>query len=246
MRERGLDFMYGPPTPSNLGALVKAGSHLVTTHTRWVRPLTSRGAYRAVFSRMPTKGQAYLAQIPMMLLDRLTRSNTKGYTLDEIQDFGGEFDVMFERASAEHAVVCRRDGRYLGWRYLAAPARRQTPFGVRRNGQLEGFVAVERSGEFAAIADLFSAPDAKLMDAILQLALEHAVAGGCSGIEISLTEDSALARRVRRHGFIGREQRGFQVAVADEDPQRDLLLNARSWHFTEGDQDMDTVFASPP
>ncbi|MEK6287225.1 MAG: GNAT family N-acetyltransferase [Acidobacteriota bacterium] len=249
MRERGVDFMYGPPTRNNLGALVKAGSHLVTNYKRWVRPLTSRGAYRAAFSRMPTKGQANLANIPIRVLDRLTRSNARGYTLEEINDFGdfgAEFDVMFQRASTAHPVACRRDCSYLAWRYLAAPARSQTPLAVRQNGRLEGFVAIERAGEFAAIADLFSAPDAKLMDAILQLAIENAAAAGCSSIEISLTQDSALARRVRRHGFIGREERGFQVAVADEDPQRDVLLKAQSWHFTEADQDMDRVFVSPP
>ncbi|MEK6408474.1 MAG: GNAT family N-acetyltransferase [Acidobacteriota bacterium] len=245
MRERGVDFMYGPPTRNNLSALVKAGSHLVTTYKRSVRPLTSRGIYRAAFSRMPTKGQAHLANIPIMVLDRLTRSNASGYTLEEIHEFGAEFDGMFQRASTEHPVACRRDCSYLAWRYLAAPARSQTPLAVRQNGRLEGFVAIERAGEFAAIADLFSAPDAKLMDAILQLAIENAAAAGCSSIEISLTQDSARARRVRRHGFIGREERGFQVAVANEDPQFDVLLKAQSWHFTEADQDMDRVFVNP-
>src|SRR5262245_52717346 len=67
MREGGVDFMYGPPTPNNLGALIKAGSRLVTNYKRWVRPLTSRGVYRAVFSRVPTRGQAHLADIPIKM-----------------------------------------------------------------------------------------------------------------------------------------------------------------------------------
>jgi GNAT superfamily N-acetyltransferase len=245
MRERGVDFMYGPPTPNNLGALVKAGSHLVTNYRRWVRPLTSRGAYRAAFSRVPTKGQAQLASIPIMVLDRLTKSDSKGFTLEEVSDFGDEFNTMFERSLAEHPVVCSRDGRYLRWRYLEAPAHRQTPLAVRRKGELIGFVALERAGEFAAIADLYSAPDPKLIDAILQLAIEYAQAAACSILETSGTQDSAFSRRLRRHGFIGREERGFQVAVEDSDPQVDVLIDARSWHFTEADQDMDRVFINP-
>ena len=242
MRERGIDFMYGPPTPNNLGALVKAGSHLVTNYRRWVRPLTSRGAYRAAFSRVPTKGQAQLASIPIMVLDRLTKSDSKGFTLEEVSAFGDEFDAMFERSVREHGVVCSRDSQYLTWRYLEAPAHRQTPLAVRRKGELVGFIALERAGEFAAIADLFSAPNPKLIDAILQLVIEYALAAGCSILETSSTQESAFSRRLRRHGFIGREERGFQVAVQDADSHVDVLIDAQSWHFTEADQDMDRVF----
>jgi GNAT superfamily N-acetyltransferase len=245
MRERGVDFMYGPPTPNNLGALVKAGSHLVTNYRRWVRPLTSRGAYRAAFARVPTKGQAHIASIPIMVLDRLTKSDSKGFTLEEISSFGDEFDAMFEHAAGEHTVVCSRNSEYLAWRYLEAPAHRQTPLAVRRKGELVGFVALERAGEFAAIADLFSAPDPKLIDPILQLAIEYAQAAGCSILETSGTQDSAFSKRLRRHGFIGREERGFQVAVQSNDPDLDVLIHSESWHFTEADQDMDRVFISP-
>ena len=244
MRERGVDFMYGPPTPNNLGALVKAGSHLVTNYKRWVRPLTSRGAYRAAFSRVPTKGQAQLAHIPIMVFDRLTKSDARGFTAREVYEFGSEFDAMFEHAAAQHRVACVRMSDYLAWRYLDAPAHRQTPLAVRQNGELVGFVALERAGEFAAIADIFSAPDARLLDAMLQLAIDYAGAAGCSVLEVSTTQDSALARRLRRHGFIGREERGFQVAVENDDPQIDALINAQSWHFTEADQDMDRVFVT--
>jgi GNAT superfamily N-acetyltransferase len=242
MCDRGVDFMYGPPTPNNLAALVKAGSHLVTNYRRWVRPLTSRGAYRAAFSRFPTKGEAQLVNIPIKVLDRLTRTDARAFTVEEAYDFGDEFDIMFAHAAAGHTVACSRDSKYLAWRYRAAPARRQVPLAVRRDGKLVGFLALEKSNEAAAIADLFCAPDSKLMDAILQLAIEYATAAGCSILEASLAQDSALARRLRRHGFIGREERGFQVAVRNDDPQANALLSAESWHFTEADQDMDRVF----
>lgn len=245
MPDRGVDFMYGPPTPNNLGALVRAGSHLVTNYKRWMRPLTSRGAYRAAFSRMPTKGQAQVASIPMIVFDRLTRSAVRGFTLEEVHEFRPEFDVMFERAATEYVVACVRDSDYLAWRYLEAPAHRQAPLAVRYGGELVGFVAIERAGELAAIVDLFSTPSSKLMDAILQLAIEHATAVGCSVLDMSSTEDSAFARRLRRHGFIGREGRGFQVAVRNDDPQIGALISAESWHFTDADQDMDRMFATP-
>lgn len=244
MRERGVDFMYGPPTPNNLGALVKAGSHLVTNYKRWVRPLTPRGAYRAAFSRVPTKGQAQLASIPIMVLDRLTKSGASGFTVEQVYEFGSDFNAMFERAATTHKVACVRDAEYLDWRYLEAPGRRQTPLAVRHRGELVGFLAIERAGEFAAIADLFSAPDAKPVDAILQLAIEYSSSANCSVLEFSTTQESALSRRLLRHGFIGREERGFQVAVENDDPQIAALISAQAWHFTEADQDMDRVFVT--
>src|SRR6185369_1247147 len=147
MREQGVDFMYGPPTPNNLGALIKAGSHLVANYRRWVRPLTSRGAYRAAFSRVPTRGQAHLADIPIMMLDRLTRKDARGFTLEEVFDFGDEFNRLFERGAAEHRIVCNRDRDYLAWRYLVSPSRRQIPLALRRGGELAAFAVLERAGE---------------------------------------------------------------------------------------------------
>lgn len=245
MRERGVDFMYGPPTRNNLGALLKAGSHLVSNYKRWVRPLTSRGAYRAAFSRVPTRGQAHWVRVPIMVMDRLTRYDARGFTLEKVYHFAHEFDAMFDEAARKHGITCVRDSDYLAWRYLQASAGRQTPLAIRQSGELVGFVAIEQAGEFAAIADVFSAPDSKLIDAILQLAIDYATSAGCSVLETSSIHDSAFARRLRRHGFIGREERGFQVAVRDDDPQATSLIDPQSWHFTEADQDMDRVFITP-
>jgi len=245
MRAGGIEFMYGPPTPNNLGALVKAGSHLVTGYRRWVRPLTSRGAYRAAFSRVPTKFEARLAGLPIMVLDRLTRTDATGFTLEEVYEFGPEFSEMFYRAAMTHPVACARDEEYMTWKYHRAPCERQTPLAVKHGGEVVGFVALEKCGEYASIADIFCANDSKTIDAVLQLIIEHATAEGCSSLEMNMTGECAVAYRLLRHGFIKRDERGFQVALAGDDSQIGVLLNAGSWHFTEADQDMDTVFMNP-
>jgi len=245
MHVGGIEFMYGPPTPNNLGALVKAGSHLVTGYRRWVRPLTSRGAYRAAFSRMPTKFEARLAGLPIMVLDRLTRTDATGFTLEEVYEFGPEFGEMFYRAAMTHPVACARDEEYMTWKYHHAPSERQVPLAVKHEGEVIGFVALERCGEYASITDIFCANDSKMIDAVLQLIIEHATAEGCSSLEMNMTGECAVAHRLLRHGFIKRDERGFQVALASDDSQIGVLLDAGSWHFTEADQDMDTVFMNP-
>ncbi len=242
MRERGIDFMYGPPNSNNLGALVKAGSRVVTSYKRWVRPLTARGVMRAALSRTPSRLEAGLARLPVMVLDRLAKTDAKDFSAERVDCFTSEFDSMFESSAASHDVVCVRDRHYLAWKYFAAPSRRQIPLAVKRDGEVVGFIGLEISGEHAAIADLFTANDTRLIDGTLQVATDYAAVAGCSTVELSLTDGCPITRRLLRHGFIGRDGRGFQVALTDRDPQASLLLKAGSWHFTEGDQDMDTVF----
>jgi hypothetical protein len=245
MRACGIDFMYGPPTPNNLGALVKAGSHVVTGYRRWVRPLTGFAAYRAAFARVPSRFEVSLARLPMMVLDRLTKTDATGFAIEPVECFGSEFDCLLEQAQATHPIVCARDRHYLAWRYFGPPTRRQVPLAVRSTGCLVGFIALEIAGESAVVADLFTANDARVIDAALQLVMDYASAANCSSLEISLAQGSAIARRLRRHGFIGRDERGFQVALSNDDEQIDVLLGASSWHFTEADQDMETAVARP-
>jgi hypothetical protein len=119
------------------------------------------------------------------------------------------------------------------------------PLAIKHEGRVVGFVALERCGEYASIVDLFCANDSRMIDATLQLIIEHATADGCSSLEMNMTAECAIAHRLLRHGFIKRGERGFQVALAGQDSQSDVLLAESSWHFTEADQDMDTVFMNP-
>lgn len=242
MRDEGVDFMYGPPVVNNLAALLKAGSHAVTGYRRWVRPLTGSGAYKAAFSREPSKLEARLADLPVLLFDQLTRADARQFLLERVTEFGPEFDDLFERVVAKHKIACARDSRYLEWRYLASPNRCQVPFAIKRSGELAGLLVLETKGEKAAVVDLFTKPEPMLIDASLQLAIGYATAAGCSSLEVSLTGGSALSERLRASGFIRRDERGFQVAVASSDTQYEALTDEKSWHFMEADQDLDTVF----
>lgn len=244
MRAAGVDFMYGPPVPNNLAALLKAGSSLVGDYGRWVRPLNGRAAFRGAFSRQPGPFVARMSGLPLRMLDCLRRVPVRGYTLDEAPSFGNEFDDFFERASATHTIACVRDHAYLEWRYSSGPARRQIALALRREGALVGFVAMEIDGERGALVDVFTAADHDSTDVALCLALDYAAARGCASVDVSATERSPVARRLGRFGCILRSARGFQVAVNPRDTQARVLLTADSWHLMEADKDLDTVFAS--
>lgn len=240
MREGGIDFMYGPPVPNNLAALLKAGSTLVSEYRRWVRPVNGGASVRAVFSRRPRPLVARMIGVPLRLLDRVGRSSMRGFSVEEVGKFGVEFDDLFERVAPTHTIACVRDSAYLAWRY-AAP-RQQVPLAMRRRGELVGLVVMEMDQERAALVDVFTSTDAASTDVALRLAMDYAAARGCFSIEVNATERSPVARRLARLGYISRGARGFQVAVSPLDEQVDVLVAAGSWHLMEADKDLDTVF----
>jgi RimJ/RimL family protein N-acetyltransferase len=246
MSEHQVDFMYGPPNPNNFAALIKAGSHSVTQFKRFVRPLRGSSVYRFAFDRAPSKLEARLAGLPIRLLDRVTKVDARGLLLEPIQEFSEEFDVMFGQADTSKGVILVRDSHYLNWHYLQGTSRRQFPFAIRFDGKLVGLTALEFADDHAAIVELFTVGDVKLMDATLQLLMSKAATMGCAILEISCTPNGLAASRLQRLGFMGRSERGFQVAVAEDDPQVKTLLNAENWNFLAADQDMDSFFSPMP
>jgi CelD/BcsL family acetyltransferase involved in cellulose biosynthesis len=244
MRDEGVDFMYGPPVVNNLSALVKAGSRVVTGYRRWARPLTGSGAYKAAFARVPSRLEARLADLPVMIFDHLMRADAREFQLEPVIEFSSEFDDLFERVAVKQKIACLRDSGYLRWRYLESPNQRQVPFAVKRSGETIGFLVLEMSRDKAAVIDLFTLPEAQVIDAALQLAIGYATEAGCSSLELSLTQGCVLSERLGGLGFIRRDERGFQVAVAESDPQFEALTGEQSWHFMEADQDLDTVFGN--
>lgn len=242
MREGGVDFMYGPPVPNNLAALLKAGSTLVGDYRRWVRPLSGGGAcVRACAARRSRPLLTRMIGVPLRLLDHMGRGSTRGFTVEEVRHFGIEFDHLFERVAPTHTIACVRDRAYLAWRYTAP--RRQVPLALRRGDQLVGLVVMEMDQDRAFLVDVFTASDAASTDVALRLAMQYAAGHGCFSIEVNATERSPVARRLARLGYIARGARGFQVAASPGDGQVGVLLASDSWHLMEADKDLDTVFA---
>jgi GNAT superfamily N-acetyltransferase len=246
MRDHGLEFMYGPPNPNNFAALVKAGSRGLTTFKRFVRPLKGSSVYRFAFDRTPSKLEAQLADLPIRILDRMTKVDVRSLTLEPVSEFCDEFDALFQDADKSAGVVLVRDSLYLAWRYCKGPARKQFPFAIRFGGRLIGLTALEFDNDHAAIVELFTTGDVKWIDAVLQLLLNEVGAMGYASLEISCTPDGLVASRLQRFGFMGRSERGFQLAVSDDDPQLKSLLRAESWNFLPADQDMDSFFSAMP
>jgi len=245
----GVEFMYGPPRTANLHALVKAGSRVVAWLGRWVRPLTPSLLGRGRAGRAPLLPDWItqpMARAGLLALDTLSHREGRA-VIEPVGEFGDEFDAFAARASVGHRVLPVRDSAYLRWRYLRAPARRQTPMAVRIGGDLAGMVALEVEGDRACLVDVFTTPEAAAIDTTIAAAARWARTAGCAVLEVSLIRDSFTARRLRGLGFLARDATAFQLATPGHDPDAGVLDDGSAWHFTLGDQDMDAeVNAVPP
>jgi len=252
MHARGVDFMYGPPRPNNLSALLKAGSNDVTVFRRWTRPLTGAAAMRSAALDIPAIGKdalAAVADVALRVLDRATRptAGRAAWTLERLAAFGPEITRCLDGVARSYCTVPVRDAAWLAWRYLEGPSRTQLPYAVKRAGELVGFVALEALGGRGVVIDVGVPSDRESLDATIELVLAEARALGCETLDASFTAAAPIAARLRHRGFVGREAHGFQVALGtgNETP-RAALLDASAWTFSNGDKDTDSVFSSDP
>ena len=245
MSDGGVDFMYGPPLPNNLKALVRAGSTDVGVFRRFSRPLTWDAALKGAFGTGASRAIRALGRLPMRVLTKIVDTSLCNVDVDDVTEFSGEFDDLWQRSNRPAAVCPVRDREFLTWRYLAPSPCTQEPLAIRRGGELVAFAAFESHGDEAILVDLF-AIDRPAWDAGFQIAVDRARQRSCAHVDFYVTPGGVDPWLLRRHGFFAREHRGFQVAVPDGESQRDALIDPASWYFTEGDKDMPTSFSDLP
>ncbi len=238
MRDTGIQFMYGPPRPNNLAALVKAGSREVGGFRRYTRPLSAQ----ALLGRKLPAAASRLADLPLRALRGVASLAERGISVEPATQFGEEWDELSRRGTWIAKVLPVRDAAFLAWRY---EGRQQSVLAVRRRGELVGFSVYEAQGKVAAIVDAF-AVDRAALDAALGAAIDRAQSEHRTQVDFLVTPAGLDVWLLARHGFLGRESRGFQVAIPDGEPQAQLLSDPRSWYFTEGDKDMPTCFSAEP
>jgi hypothetical protein len=253
MAPAGVDFMFGPPRPNNLGALLKAGSHEVTVFERFTHPLSGDALMAATRKRLPatlgpltSRIAAGVASVAVRALGTLARFSTRGYRLEPLVEVPADWERVHAYLAAGHRICAVRDAAFLAWRYRDPAAGSQKAYLVRREQAVVGLVAIEVGRDVGEIVDLFVRLDGEIIDAALQLAIDVIRDAGCARADFSVTPGAPVAARFRRHALIGRDRVVFQVACADGDEQRHVLLDDAAWHFTNGDKDSETVFSVEP
>jgi GNAT superfamily N-acetyltransferase len=169
-----------------------------------------------------------------------------GVDVRPIEEFGFDYDGLWERARGSYAMCARRDRAYLNWKYVACPHRAYQRQEARRGHELAGYV-VSRQEDYRGtrigwIVDLFTAADdAAAQDALLGAALDGFRRAGVARVQC-FAMNAALAASLKRRGFLrGRSPMQFCVRARGAEAQADraVLADTGRWHVTFGDSDMD-------
>ncbi len=84
----------------------------------------------------------------------------KGYTVKKISKFGKEADALYDSVRDRYDFICRRDSRYLNWKF-----KNYDNFYIYKGGKLKGYIIlteyIEKKRNFLKIVDFLADPEDK-------------------------------------------------------------------------------------
>lgn len=220
MQGHGLGCMYGAPGAMNLTPLKHGGSREVGTVARWVRPI-----------RMPSQ----LGLLGSVVKAVVKRRRAAG--LVPMARMDPRVDVVWASARTKLRLAAVRDAAFYTWRFLDAPAGREPPYVIERDGVPIGACALERMGPNMRIVDLVAVPGAwhVCLDALVAF-VSHTDA---RVLDIKLFSLDGRTRQMWRAGFAERESKPFLVMIPKEGDRR--FVDAQRWFYGGADSDLDSL-----
>ncbi len=220
----GIGCMYGAPGAMNLTPLKHGGSREVGHVSRWVRPLRAA----ALGLRLPLVGALRVG------------TAFSAATLEPMAPDDPRVDAVWAEARPGLQLAAVRDAAFYGWRFLAAPARRQHAIVIVANGRPIGAGALETLSDGTAlwIVDLVTVPGAwhSCVRAIVRHATRNTRA---ETVEIKLFTTDGRRRNMWWSGFSERDSKPFLCMVPKGGDRR--FLDADRWYYTGADSDLDTL-----
>jgi len=213
MRAHDLGCMYGAPGAMNLTPLKHGGSREVGLVTRWARPLKLPGGLEWL---VRPRGAATLS--PMARGDR-------------------RVDVVWAAARTALRLAAVRDAAFYTWRFLDAPAGREPPYVIERDGVPIGTCAIEKMGPNMRIVDISAVPGA--WHACLAAIVAHVGRTQARLVDIKLFSLDGRDRQMWRSGFVERDSKPFLVMIPKDGDRR--FLDPQRWFYGGADSDLDAL-----
>ena len=234
-------------------AALKVGSKLIgykLMHDLEVRErrLSMRLALQA---RLGGKAGSAASRVADAFSNRDLKRAAGEFEVAVAEEFGGEFDELWQRKRAAYTVLLRRDAREIEWRYGQCPV--NTPvLAARRNGVLQGYAAIRHhnyGGEAAQVTqvlDLFTGKDAGVAGALLAEAARQGRAAGSDFLHFAPAAGSVGWELTRRKPWRASRKAHDFVIVRDlcNDwkkvglvPELETVVDGSNWHYCQGDSD---------
>lgn len=203
------------------------------------------------FSRLPRLPAAVPKSVPRTLnaglraLDgALGAAFGGGFHVEPVEEFGEEFDRLFEKVTAAMPCVPEKDAAFLRWRYgPGSPQYPVTVLGVRGPGGegLLGYAVlrVTAGGDNGYLLDLTTLPGRRdVARALLQAAIGHFQRAGSYIIRYRFVESPTSPRSgdIKKFGFFSRGSRRHTLLVKFADAGlHELAKKAGHWSYSIGD-----------
>ncbi len=166
-----------------------------------------------------------------------------GLKIEEVTRFDQRVNTLWDMASRDYPVICRRDCAFLNWRFADFPQRdRYRRFLILHANEVVGY-AVLRNGTHHGlragfIVDFLCAP--RWTYGLLGLCLRYFRKTRCEAV-YCLHLNPVASAAFTAHGFFRRDS-GFPWMVQASRlsaEARTLVTNPRNWFITAGDCDVD-------
>jgi GNAT superfamily N-acetyltransferase len=242
MRESGLTLHYGFPLPENLGAFRKAGAYLPGNFlaARLFLSLTPVLRKLKLDGVVPRRVQRTLDKVFFKATGpRISSSRDAKHFIRGIEGFDESFEVLTKEVLPFFKICCVRDCSYLRWRFLNNPFRQYTLLKAERkeDGRLDGFAAIEISGDTGQVSDFFARPEDDAPAALLTGVISLAVSYSLQSISMVVNPLGPYSHDLTRCGFRFNfdDQKTLMVLSDAATDGREDLAN---WYTTVADLDM--------
>jgi GNAT superfamily N-acetyltransferase len=237
-------FMCGPPVSANLGALIKAGSHILGTAKFFSLPLNIDSLLGTRSSRSERVAR-FVERVDRFFrfTYKVARRLDGPITVLPIEGPHREIDRLWFQNAPRFGVMGLRDMYYVDWRYLRNPMCTQRVMSILDRGRWIGWAAVELAPRGCLIVDaLFEGGEE---GRALRALIEWGLAQGAPRLAVFTMGSSTSNRLLLAHGFIpGRYEGAVQLLCPGIVP--DALRRSADWYFRAGDLDPESCRWSMP
>lgn len=167
-----------------------------------------------------------------------------GVDMQEIIEFGSQFDDLWEKANPGSIMVVK-DAIYLNWRYIKCPTVQYKIYTASEKGELKGFIAIQlklkdgiKHGIIADLICLLNNPG--IVESLLFEAVKHFLQKGAVSIKCWLPQNHPFYPVLIKRGFRARATKVFLLVMPNEssDISADVLQNDKNWFYVLGDSDL--------
>ncbi|HEU4537566.1 MAG TPA: GNAT family N-acetyltransferase, partial [Polyangiaceae bacterium] len=243
IKTEGYAFLWGYPNRNSVPVFKRLGYKPVAEALSWVRPLRT-GEFLRRFAPPPAANAGgALLDAALSLAERgAAAAFAAGREGAHEDHFDARFDELWARARGHYEVTGARDAAFLRWRYEEFPSGRHLVFGLSEGATLVGYVIYRVvSGGGVHVADLFCDEPERHFDALLLHFVRAMRAAGHASVVIALIAGEAVGARLRRHGFVRRNDPRPLVVRPLEGEGLETVVDPRRWYIIDGDLDILTL-----